>query len=91
MTLGAALPVGALIVHSDGVDFTVLEPAQVAVAMSAAARSLRIRSAWSSSAGCRSHRWLATPRGPSLGPTGGATAVLVVALVDVIGDLTVLA
>jgi hypothetical protein len=33
VVLGAALPVGALIVHDDGVDFTVLEPPELAIAM----------------------------------------------------------
>jgi hypothetical protein len=33
VVLGAALPVGAAIVHDDGVDFTVLEPVELAVAM----------------------------------------------------------
>jgi hypothetical protein len=33
VALGAGLPVGALIVHTDGVDFTLLEPAELAVAL----------------------------------------------------------
>ncbi len=33
VVVGAALPVGALVVHDDGVDFTLLQPAELSIAM----------------------------------------------------------
>lgn len=92
VTLGAGLPVGALIVHTDGVDFTLLGPAWLTVGLFVA-----VPAAYGLT------MWLLLeprlPRPPSWGRAeavrwllrAGATTVLFVAALDLIGDLRTLA
>lgn len=91
VVLGAGLPVGAMIVHTDGVDFTLLSPAPLAVAMFVA-----IPAAYGLGMWLVLERRLPSP--PSWGRLevarwvlrAGATAVLAVSLLDVVRDLATL-
>jgi len=92
VALGAGLPVGALIVHTDGVDFTILEPVWLTVAlfvlipaaygvllMLVVERFARRPPSW---------RWLEPLRWVLRGLAAG---VVVAAALDLLGDVAVLA
>lgn len=93
VVLGAALPVGALIVHDDGVDFTLLQPAELSIAMFVllpALYGLLLRLVV--------ERLLAAPRATwqrleilRWVLRVGASALVLAALVDLVLDLSVLA
>jgi hypothetical protein len=92
VALGAALPVGALIVHPDGVDFTLLEPVELAIALFILIPALygllltvlverRISPPAASWGRLEALRWLLR---------SGAAAVVVVALLDLGSDFSAL-
>ena len=92
VALGAGLPVGALIVHTDGVDFTLLEPVQLAVALFVLIPALygvllavlvegRVAPPPESWGRLEALRWLLR---------AGAAAVIAVALLNLLSDLSVL-
>jgi hypothetical protein len=91
VALGAGLPVGALVVHTDGVDFTLLEPVWLAVAL-----FVLIPALYAVLLMLVVERFSRRP--PSWGPLeplrwvvrGLAAGVVVVAVLDLAGDLAVL-
>lgn len=91
VVLGAALPVGGMLVHTDGVDFTLLEPAGLAVALFVAIPAL-----YGLVIALAAERWLPAPGSwRRLEPLrwvlrAGVTVVLVVALAGLVSDVRVL-
>jgi hypothetical protein len=92
VALGAGLPVGALIVHPEGVDFTLLEPVELAVALFVLIPALygvlmavlverRIAPPPASWGRLEALRWVLR---------AGAAAVIAVALLDLGNDLSTL-
>jgi hypothetical protein len=92
VALGAGLPVGALIVHPGGVDFTLLQPVRLSVALFVAIPALygvlltvlvepRIAPPPASWGRLEALRWLLR---------AGAAAVVIVALLDLASDLSAL-
>jgi hypothetical protein len=92
IVLGAALPVGALGVHTDGVDFRVLDPPELAVAFFVLLPGLYGLLL----------RLIVEPRLPPPAPSwqrleilrwvlrAGATVILAISFLDIVHDLTVL-
>ena len=90
MPVGATIVIGAMLVHSEGVDFTLLQPVELGVAMTLAVPFLyTLLLAW------LADRWLGDEPGvwqalPSAVPwlaRAGLTALAVVALVSLVGTI----
>lgn len=91
IVLGSGLPVGALIVQTEGVDFVLLSPGLLGVAMFVSIPALYGLTLWL----VLEHRLPPPPQWGRLEPLrwavrAGATAVLVVALVDLVRDIDLL-
>jgi hypothetical protein len=87
MPIGVTIVVGSMLVHSDGVDFSLLEPHWLAVAMTLAVPFLyTLLLAWlvDRRLGVKSHVWQALPTAVPWIARVALTVLVVVTLVDLV-------
>jgi hypothetical protein len=90
MPVGATIVVGSMLVHSDGVDFSLLKPVGLAVAMTMSVPFLyTLLLAWlvDRRLGVESHVWQALPAAVPWIARAALTALVIVTLVDLVATV----